>query len=102
MPFGRIGHGFAAVGGQLDGLLGREHTGGFQRGVFAERKPGGISGVDALFGQHGGDAAGKGHHAGLGVFGLVQNAVRVLKADAVQVKIQRRAVEGGPEGGEFS
>ncbi len=52
-----------------------------------------------MLGQHGSDAAGKGHHAGLGVFGLIQNAVRVLKADAVQVKIQRRAVEGRPEGG---
>ena len=52
-----------------------------------------------MLGQHGGDAAGKGHHAGLGVFGLIQNAVRVLKADAVQVKIQHRTVEGGPEGG---
>ena len=96
---GRIGHGFAPVGGQLNGLLGGEHPGSFQRGVFAQRKPGSVSGLHAMLGQHGGDAAGKGHHAGLGVFGLIQNAVRVLKADAVQVKIQHRAVEGGPEGG---
>ena len=54
-----------------------------------------------MFGQHGGHAAGKSHHARLSVFGLVQNAVRVFEADAVQVKIQRRAVECCPEGGRF-
>ena len=96
---GGIGHGFAAVGGQLDGLFRGEHPGCFQRGIFAEGKPGGVCGLYALFGQHCGHAAGKGHHAGLGVLGLPQNAVRVLEADAVQVKIQHGAVECGPEGG---
>ena len=96
---GRGGHGFAAVGCQLNGLLGGEYTGGFQRGIFAQRETGHISRLDPLLGQNGGYAAGKGHHAGLGVFGLIQNAVRVLKADAVQIKIQRCAVKGRPEGG---
>ena len=96
---GGIGHGFAAVGGQLDGLFRGEHPGCFQRGIFAEGKPGGVCGLYALFCQHCGHAAGKGHHAGLGVLGLPQNAVRVLEADAVQVKIQHGAVECGPEGG---
>ena len=94
-----FGHGFAAVSGQLDGLFRGEHPGCFQRGIFAEGKPGGVCGLYALFGQHCGHAAGKGHHAGLGVLGLPQNAVRVLEADAVQVKIQHGAVECGPEGG---
>ena len=89
----------AAVGGQLDGLFRGEHPGCFQRGIFAEGKPGGVCGLYALFGQHCGHAAGKGHHAGLGVFGLIQNAVRVVEADAVQIKIQRCAVKGRPEGG---
>ena len=94
-----LGHGLAPEGGQLDGLLCGEHPGCLQRGVFAQRKPRQIGGLYALFGQHGGHTAGKGHHAGLGVFGLVQNAVRIFKADAVQVKIQRCAVKGRPEGG---
>ena len=96
---GGVGHGLAAEGSQLHSLLGREDTGGFQRGVFAQRQTGQIVGLDAVFLQDSRDTGGEGHHAGLGVFGLIQNAVRVLKADAVQVKIQRRAVEGGPEGG---
>ena len=79
-----------------------EHPGCLQRGVFAQRKPRQIGGLYTLFRQHGGHTAGKGHHAGLGVFGLVQNAVRVLKANAVQVKIQRCAVKGRPEGGDAS
>ena len=57
--FGGIGHGFAAVGGQLDGLFRGEHPGCFQRGIFAEGKPGGVCGLYALFGQHCGHAAGK-------------------------------------------
>ena len=94
-----FGHGFAAVSGQLDGLLCGEHPGSFQRGVFAQRKPGHISGFHALLGQHCGHAAGKGHHAGLGVFGLIQKAVRVLKADAVQVEVQLCTVKCRPERG---
>ena len=94
-----FGHGFAAVSGQLDGLLCGEHPGSFQRGVFAQRKPGHISGFHALLGQHCGHAAGKGHHAGLGVFGLIQKAVRVLKADAVQIEVQLCTVKCRPERG---
>ena len=48
-----FGHGFAAVSGQLDGLLCGEHPGSFQRGVFAQRKPGSVSGLHAMLGQHG-------------------------------------------------
>ena len=44
------------------------YTGGFQRGIFAQRETGHISGLDPLLGQNGGYAAGKGHHAGVGVF----------------------------------
>ena len=96
---GRVGHGFATISGQLDGLFRGEHPCGFQRGVFAEREPGNIGGLYAFFGQHGADAARKGHHAGLGVFGLVQNAVRVLEADAVQIKRKVCSVERGTESG---
>ena len=96
---GRVGHGFAAIGCQLNGLLGGEYTGGFQRGIFAQRETGHISGLDPLLGQNGGYAAGKGHHAGLGVFGLIQNAVRVVEADAVQIKRKVCSVERGTESG---
>ena len=42
---------------------------------------------------------GESHHAGLGVPGLIQDAVRVLKADLLQVEIHLRTVVNGTEGG---
>ena len=64
-------------------LLGRKDTGGLQGGILTQREAGQIIRLDAVFLQNSSHAGRKGHHAGLGVLGLIQNAVRVLKTDAV-------------------
>ena len=97
--FGGIGHRLAAVSRQFHRLLGRKDTGGLQSGILTQREAGQVIRLDAVFLQNSSHAGRKGHHAGLGVFGLIQNAVRVFKADAVQVKIQRGGIKSGPESG---
>ena len=96
---GGVGHGFAAEGSQLHSLLGREDTGGFQRGVFTQRQTGQIVGLDAVFLQDSRDTGGEGHHAGLGVLSQIQNAFRVVEADALQIKVEVCGVERLPERG---
>ena len=96
---GGVGHGLAAEGSQLHSLLGREDISGFQRGVFAQRQTGQILGLDAVFLQDSRDTGGEGHHAGLGVLSQIQNAFRVVEADALQIKVKVCGVERLPERG---
>lgn len=67
--------------------------------VLAQAQPGGIGGLDAALSQHGGDAGGKGDHAGLGVLRLSDDALRVVKADGLQVKPGIGFVEDRAKGG---
>ena len=71
-------------------------------GILAQRQSGGSGGDDAPLRQQRGHARGKGHHAGLGIAGLVQNAFRVGEGDFLQVKIHLLggAVQHLSEGGE--
>ena len=92
-----LGHGLTTEGGQLHGLLRGEHPGGLQRTVLAQAQACGVSGGKARLAQQGGNAAGKGHQRGLGVLGLVQQALGVLKAEGFQIKIQLGGIKGGPE-----
>ena len=98
-PLGGLGHGLAPEGGELNGGLGVQNTGGVQGRILAQGQARDIVGADALFFQHRSHAGGKSHHAGLGILGLVQNPVGVLKANLVQVKIQLPRVKGGAESG---
>ena len=63
---------------------------------------GGSGGDDAPLRQQRGHDCGEGHHAGLGVAGLIQNALRVREGDLLQIEIHllRGAVQHGAEGGE--
>lgn len=96
---GRVSHGPAAECGQLHRLLRGKDPGCFQRGVFAQRQTGQIVGLHTVFLQDSRDTGGKGHHAGLGVLGQIQNALRVVEADAPQIKIEVCGVERLPECG---
>src|SRR5699024_2524938 len=71
--------------------------GGAQGRILAQAQPGGVIGADALVVQDGGHAGGKGHHAGLGVLGLVQHAVGIGKGNRLEVKAGLGAVQHGPE-----
>ena len=95
-------HGFATEGHQLHGGVGVKDPGGVEGGILAQRQSGGSGGDDAPFRQQGRHACGEGHHAGLGVPGLIQNAVCVGEGDLLQIEIHllRGAVQNGAEGGE--
>ena len=95
-------HGFATEGHQLHGSVGVKDPGGVEGGILAQRQPGGSGGDDAPLRQQGGHARGEGHHTGLGVSGLIQNALRVGEGDLLQIEIHLRggAVQHGAEGGE--
>ena len=95
-------HGFATEGHQLHGGVGVKDPGGVEGRILAQRQSGGSGGDDAPFCQQGCHSGGKGHHAGLGEPGLVQNARPVGEGDFLQVKIHllRSAVQHGAEGGE--
>ncbi len=94
-------HGPAPEGHQLHGGRGVQSAGGVKGGVFAQGQARGGCGDNAPFRQHGGHAGGKGHHAGLGIAGLVQDPVRVLKADLLQIKVHLSGclVKDGAKGG---
>ena len=95
-------HGLAPEGHQLHGGVGVKDPGGVEGGILAQRQPGGSGGDDAPLRQQRGHARGEGHHAGLGVAGLVQNALRVGEGDLLQIEIHllRSAVQHGAEGRE--
>ena len=80
-PGSGCSHGFPAKGRQRNGGTGIKYACAGQRRVFAERKTGSVVGCDAGSAQHGGDAACKGGHAGLGVLGFVQHTRCIGKAD---------------------
>ena len=95
-------HGFAAEGHQLHGGVGVKDPGGMEGGILTQRQSGGSGGDDAPLRQQRGHACGEGHHAGLGVASLIQNALRVGEGDLLQIEIHllRGAVQYGAEGGE--
>ena len=80
-------HGFAAEGHQLHGGVGVKDPGGVEGGILAQREPGGSGGDDAPLRQQRGHACGEGHHAGLGIAGLIQNALRIGEGDLLQIEI---------------
>ena len=86
MAAGGLGHRFAAEGGQLHGGFSVKNPGAFQRGVFAQRKPRSVGRDNSRLAKHFGHAGGKSHHAGLGVLGLVDDPVRIFKADGFQIE----------------
>lgn len=94
-----IGHGPAAESGQRHGSRGGKHPGGLQRAVFAQAQACGVCRLNAALAQHGGDACGKGDHAGLRVLRLADDALRVVKADLLEVKAGIGIVEYGAESG---
>ena len=94
-----IGHGPAAESGQRHGGRGGKHPGGLQRAVFAQAQAGGVCRLNAALTQHGGDACGKSDHAGLRVLRLADDALRVVKADLLEVKTGIGIVEYGAESG---
>ena len=96
---GCLFHGAAPEGHQLYSGGGVEHPGGVQGGILAQGKTRGGRGDDALFPQHRRHAGGEGHHAGLRVAGLVQNAAGVLEGHFLQVEIHLGTVDDGAEGG---
>ena len=85
---GRLGHGLAAALGQQHRLRRVKHARRLQRRILSQRQSGQIIRPNARLLQNRRDTGGKGHHTGLGVLGLVQNAVGVLKAHLVQIKPQ--------------
>ena len=95
----RVGHGLAPEGHQGDGGGGVQHPGAVQGGVLPQAEAGGIVGDDARLLQQGGDPGGEGHHAGLGVPGVIQAVLRSVKARLLQVEVHRRAVQHRTEGG---
>ncbi|CAN3986537.1 putative conserved protein, partial [Dysosmobacter welbionis] len=74
LPAGsRLLHGLAPESHQTDSCGGVEHTGGVKGGVLTQGEARRHSGGDALLPQHRRHTGGKGHHAGLGVAGLVDD-----------------------------
>ena len=94
-----LGHGLPPEGHQGDGGPGVQHPGAVEGGVLAQAQAGGVGGGDPLLLEHRGDAGGEGHHAGLGVPGVVQLLLRPLEAQLLQVEVHRGGVQHRPEGG---
>lgn len=93
---GRVGYGFAAVGCQLNGLLGGEHPAA-SSAEYSPRETGQISGLDPLLGQNGGYAAGKTTMQGWCIRSDSERRP-VVEADAVQIN-KVCSVERGTESG---
>ena len=68
-------------------------------GILAQGKACGGRGDNALFPQHRRQTGGKGHHAGLGVAGLIQDTGGVLEGNFLQVKVHLGTVDDGAKGG---
>ena len=70
-----------------------------ESGVLAQGQSRRYGGDDALLAQYGGESGGKGHHAGLGVAGLVDEPLGIGEADLLEVEVHLRAVQYSAEGG---
>ena len=85
-------------GHHFNGGFRRNRLGTGQGGILAQREACRKVGPDAHFLQNRCDAAGKGHHRGLCVAGLVDFSLRILKGKCLQVKVQLRLVINFPKG----
>ena len=97
---GGLLHGLPPEGHQADRRLRVKNTRGVKGGILPQGEARRRRGDDALLPQHRRQSGGKGHHAGLGITGLVQHALRVLEAGPLQVKVHLRlgGVQHLPEG----
>ena len=92
-------HDPAPEGRQGNGLLIPENTGGGQSGVFPQGQSRRQIRRNSHLPQNRRQTGGKGHHARLGVPGLVQSFRRSLKAELLQVKVCLRPVQNGSKSG---
>ena len=92
---GCFGHGLAPEGCQLHRSSRVKDARRLQGGILSQGKSRHILRADTCRVQRRGDPRCKGDHAGLGILGLVDDAVRVVEADGFQVKIQPGCIESG-------
>ena len=96
---GRLGHGLAPEGCQFHGGGGVKDACRLQGGILAQRKACRVLGPNPCRVQRRGNTRRKSHHAGLGILGLVDDPIRVVKADGFQIEIQLGSVKSCPEVG---